>query len=1006
MAGDTLYQRFETLLEDLGIRLEFDTDDDAQQDVTTDTPNGQHEEERASESLPVQEKSPRGRQRRASFNSTYDAGDESTQRSKRRDTSRSSLSRLDTREPSTPEGRPPTRATTRAPERVPARAEQEGPAAPQARRGRLTAKEFANNLKHYQRRRRSTSSQSNAQIWRRAGSGGGHRNHRRPRTRDPVNNDSQPGEDSFEETMSSVPHTSSQPDNAAPPEFYYRPSDAQLLRIADTFDHCRMQNKTRKAVRRWCAVAWRAHDDHQRMETMAVRIDVEALLRQAFDSWRLQLQEKKRIAETDRFYANLGRRASRARDLYLLTKAFTHWAQCASEEVLRTSEARRHILRTKYFNAWREITAVNELKVRRQGLKKFHSLWRTRYGRSLVDGSRAITLYQENLVESLYWRWFWKFCERRAPQWRAGRMKRKYLADWIQAVRKCREREAWVEGHRREIVQRKTLQGWLERTRIILSCDREAVILRQRRLVGKLLPEWQHRLRLAPVARQVSIKVDWRIARSAFSACLVRFRAFGQSIQVDRARLLRNAWTEWNDRLRWQTLAHRIDDRVLLQTLYKWVLAERGIVLGRQLTQRSQTRVLAKFLGRWTTLKPRLDEAERIVRESRSRQLVRLVCGHWRRQLALLREKEQLAFEFHAPKAVQDVLRVWTARTDHARQLQRWATDANFYLLAKKSVKRWQNAMTESKRRKRREAYAQVRRRTKMNLARRVILPWRDRANHLTEMQQQAHNIQQNRLFVVGTGMFDHWRTRLDNVLNLNDHADLHYRASSLRRYLQSWSGRYQQQTVQEDQAQTYYVEMHVSTVAGTMLRKLSLRMLQVQRQQETARLLQERNDKRHFRNMFRHWQDMVLRRRFPPQEPWQSARTRRTLRVEDAYTAPLGREGRQGDASIPRRDFDPGGWNPPAESRPDTTPLPGYLSTPSKRAARAKDKVRMSMTPKTPATPRGLAFERRLRSQADPDSQPLVRRNQPGRFGASRLSHFEDIREASASPYGGNENG
>ena len=1004
MAGDTLYQRFETLLEDLGIRLEFDTDDEAQQNVTTDTPNGEHVDDRTNEVLPAQEKSPRGRQRRASFNSTYDAGEETTQRSKLRDTSRSSLSRLDIHGPSTPEARPPTRATTRAPERALPQTQQAGPAAPQARRGRLTAKEFANNLKHYQRRRRSTSSQSNVQIWRRAGSADNHGNHRRPRALDAVNIVSQPAGESPEETTLSVPQTDSSPNGAAPPEVFYRPSEVQMLRTAETFDYCRIQNTIRKALRRWSTVAGRVHADRRRMQAMAVRIDVEALLRQAFDHWRSKLREKKRVAETERFFANLERRASKARNLYLLTKAFTHWAQCASEEVLRTSVARRHILRTKYFNAWREITAVNELKVRRQGLKKFFIIWRRHFGTSLADSTKAVTVYRENLVQSLYWRWFWRFCERRAPQWRAGRMKRKYLGDWIGAVRKCREREGLVEDRRREMIQRNVLQGWLERTRIILSCDREAGVLLQRRLIGKLLPEWQHRLRLAPVARHVAIMVDWRIARSAFSACLARFRAVGQAAQVDRSRVLRNAWTDWNDHLRWQTLAHRIDDRVVLQALYKWVLAERSILFSRLLTRRSQTRVLSKFLGRWTTLKPRLDAQEGIVRNSGDKRLLQLVCGHWRHQLALLREKEQLAFEFHAPKVAQDVLRVWSARTEHVQQLQRLAKDANFYLLAKKSVKRWQDATSESKRRKRRDAYVQIRRRTKMNLARGVILPWRERANHLTEMHRQAHDVQQSHLLVIGTGIFDHWRSRLDNVLNIKDHADLHYKASSLRKYLYLWRGLYQQRNVQQEQAQTYYVEMHVSTVAASMLRKLSLRMLQVQRQQETARLLEERNDKRHFRNMFRHWQDIVSQRRFPRhQEPWQSARARRTYRAEDAYAAPL--SGIQEARGKSGHGFDPDDWIPPPEVRQNTMPLPGYLSTPSKRAARAKDRVRMSMTPQTPATPRGMSFERRLRSQAGTDPHPAVRMNQLGRAGASRLSHFEDIREASASPYGGNGN-
>ena len=944
----------------------------------------------------MQEEGSRGRRRRASFNSMYDAGDESTQRDKRRATSRSSLSRLDIQGPSTPNAQPSTRATTRGTQRTHSQDRQTDPTARHPRRGRLTAQEFANNLQRYQKRHRSASSQSNVQIWRRSGSRGNHGIQGRYPLPDPIGSVSQPAEDSLEETHSSLPRTD------IPPEVVHRLSNTQILRDADTFDHYRLQSILRKMLRRWGDVAWRVHIDHRNMEAMAVRIDSEALLRQAFEHWRFTYQGKRQAAETDRFFANLERRAGKARDLYLLTKAFTHWAQCASEEVVRTSVARRHILRTKYFNAWRDITAVNELKVRRQGLRKFFMAWKRRYGTSLADSTRAVIVYQEKLVESLYWRWFWSFCERRAPQWRAGRIKRKYLAVLVTAVRKCTDREYWIDGHYSEKLQRNTLREWLDRTRITLSCHREAAVFRQRRLIGKLLPEWQERLRLAPIARHISNVVDWRIARSAFSRLVVRFRAVGQAAQVDRLRVLRNGWTNWNDHLRWQTLAHRLDDRVALQALYRWVLAERSVLLRRLLAQRSQTRVLSRVLQGWATRKTRLDEAENAVQESRDGRLLRTVCGHWRQQLACHRQKEQLAFEFRSPKIAQDTFQVLVVRSEHMRQLQRWTKDAEFYLLAKKSIKRWQNATTESKRRKRRDAYVQVRRRTKMNLARRIILPWRERTHVATEMQRQAQDLYQSRLLNVGTNMFDHWRHRLDHFLNMYYHAQSLQQTTMLQSHLQLWTRLHQHRGAEQEQARTYYVEVHVSSVASTLLRKLSLRAFEIQRQQETAESLKERTEKKHFRNIFRHWQDIALERTSQRrQEPLQSARARRSTRLDDNYAGGVGPLLRRGDVIFASQDFDSGNSLPALEARQNTTPMPGYLSTPSKRAARAKDKLRISMTPKTPGTPKNVSFEHRLRSEAGTDPLPFARRNPPARSGSLWKSHFEDIQEASPSPYG-----
>ncbi len=930
----------------------------------------------------------RGRRRRASFNSMYDAGDESAQKPGIRAISRSSLSQLDVRDHSSPNARPSTRATTTAMERAQPQDTQQASPAPQSRRGRLTAQEFANNLQHYQRRNRSTSSQSNVHIWRRSGSRDSYGPRSHPRMPENV---SVPTRESLEETLSFSSQIDVHPDSVDI-------SQNRTTRDVEVFEQYRLQRFVRRLLHQWCTVASQSQVDHRTMEAMALRIDMETLLRQGFDHWRSAYQQTKRAVETDRFFATLERRASKARDLYLVAKAFTHWAQCASDEGLRTSVARRHILRTKYFNAWREITAVNELKVRRQRLTKFFRIWTKRYGMVCADNTRALAHYHERLVESLYWRWFWRFCERRAPQWRAERMRKKVFSQWVKAVGTCREREAWIEARYTESIQRSSVHRWLERTRIILSCDREAVIFWQRRLIGRLLPEWQTRLRLAPLARQISFMVDWRIARSALSVWVGQVRALRHAAQVDRLRVLRNAWTTWNDALRWRTLAHRIDDRVVLQALYKWVLAQRLILLSRLLLQKSKARVFYTFLDGWRALRTRLDTQEGAVNESRNRRLLSSICGCWQHQLAMSRRKDQIALVFNAPSVTQHALRIWIARSGHMRQLQRWADDAEFYLLATKSVKRWRMATTESKRRKRRDIYTQLRRQVKMNLARRVILPWRERTQVITQMQQYAQDMYQAHLFKVGTNLFDRWRHQLDMVLNMDRHARSLKDASLVQTHLQLWIKGYRQQSTREEQARSYYVGIHVSRIADSLLRKLSLRVFEIGRGQETAESFRDRIEKKRFRNIFRHWQENALLRRFhKPQQALESPRAPRLARFDLGKTPATGSNSRQESGTVSERGFDLEDWIPSLEAQQTTTPLPGYLNTPSKRAAAAKEAIfQMSMTPKTPMTPKGTPFERRLRSQPGTDPLPLARRTQLRRSESQRQSRFEDIKEAS----------
>ena len=80
------------------------------------------------------------------------------------------------------------------------------------------------------------------------------------------------------------------------------------------------------------------------MARIAQNHDQRLLKTQAFSIWAAKLLDKRQAAETEQFFEQYERRATRARDLFLLNKAFTHWAQSTSDEVARTSVARRHVI--------------------------------------------------------------------------------------------------------------------------------------------------------------------------------------------------------------------------------------------------------------------------------------------------------------------------------------------------------------------------------------------------------------------------------------------------------------------------------------------------------------------------------------------------------------------------------------------------------------------------------------------------------------------------------------
>ena len=982
--GQSLYESFESLLAELGFQIEFVADGEGAQEITKNL-GAEYKAENGVDGQIGLNNGSRRRPRRTSFNSIYDAEGESTRAIRPRDTSRASMSRLETSQSAILDIRPSTRATTRNTEKTSANALSSKPPTVPARRGRLTAEEFAKGSSYSQRRPESISSQRGYRRNIRSGSTPSNRN---ARVHAALVSEISPNSSHRQSDTSQALHVSH---DLQPPyvlgqnERFYNPSKTQLLRDAYEFHNYRIRSVARDAVDKWCFAAFQARDQHEHMERLAAAHDKEILLRQAFEHWRLRLHARKQAAETERFFSRLERRATKARDLYLLAKAFSHWAQCTQEEILRTFDARQHILSTKYFRAWHEITIVNQLKMRRQGLRKFFSVWKQRYITAVTSEIKADLRRHDSLLRNTYWHWFWYFCERRAPEWRAARLKRKYLFQCVATWRSNVRLNQQVALQSINKSRKKILLPWLEKARFAVSALQDADSFSRQRQAAHTLQTWRRITQYAPLARQVSNMVDWRVAGETFSTFIFRYRFEKQAESVSRLRIMRTAWTHWNDRLRWQSLARRLDDRFLLESLYKWVIAERYLLLHRLSEERLKQRML-NILKQYCRLRQAARENGRqVTEEAQKERFMRSLIRCWHSQLVLYRQDERIAFEFGAPKVAQEAMQLWTQGLGHVQDLNSMAKHANDYFLQRYCYKRWQSATTNSKRQKRRNAYVQVRRRSKMSLAARVLRQWHSLSAKTQDMHRQAGFVSQNRLLQVGTGFFDHWTGQYDLRKGQDYQATQHYQKRLLERHLYTWIERLEGQVTLEETAELNN-EMRVKNIAFSWCNKLRLKIIELKGREANAENLRAWYEKRHFRNLLRHWQAQTaakVDRTY--QQTTFSSRIQRARPPAEAAD----RDGSTRQAED-WTDFDVGDWIPALEAQSSNTPLPGYLSTPSKRAARAKAMVRVS------TTPAGTPFAHRHRIQTG--STPQTSRR--GAFGKSatalRGSTFGTITEDS----------
>ncbi|EFR05014.1 hypothetical protein MGYG_08017 [Nannizzia gypsea CBS 118893] len=980
----SISERFESLLASLGIRLEYGEDAEPNESL----PNGISPHARE-DSVHVLQQRPNGVQprkvegrRRASFDSVYDATQDLSQRAINRPSSRSSMSRLES-------------GTVRSLDfdaEIKKLYPYKSDRSPQRQRSRNSAGSDINGqasrvLDDDSNSFSSESSQhSNAQEL-----GSGHRT-------DPnIVLEHQYSENGLSITSDETPDTPQ-----VPPELFYQPSNTQRLRDASVFDMYRQRNALRLMLSSWSKTAKRKRELVQAMEQRAIYYDSKALVVQVLDLWKAALQDKREAAEAEReasqnekFFNNLEERAARARDLYLLTKAFTHWSQIASDEVHRTETARRHLLCIKYFNAWREITAVNELKAQRFILKRPFKLWHTQHQQIASLASQADEFRQRSLKRRTYSYWFWSFCDRLAPRWNRERLKQRSFIAWLRALRTQRERDLSIDSNRTLDSLKITFQALVRKYREVSSAESSANDHWKAHTTSHYLTEWSVKQKYRTPFAEVTSRVNTKLLRSCLESWSRQTRMERSARDADRLRVMRNCWTTWNDHLRCQALSSRTEERIVLQALYKWILMGRLRLLNRIHQQRMKASYLKTLMENSRGLYNELLVKEARFRTNRKRKLAQAAFSYWKQRLDIQKQRELVSRAFYAPPVQQEVLQSWKARSDHLATLNTWAKKSEYFFLTTKTLKQWRSATAESAKRRRLEAYAAIRRKVKMNLASAIISAWRSRCATVREMHQQSTQIYGAKLIATGTNIFHLWSEKTTQRAQHLADAQLYYNRQLVYNNLTHWAGMQRSYQMLDEKA-TRFLEIHVSGIALAQIRKLSLRIFEVKTRLETADALYGRNTRKHYRNMIHHWREKAKISKdfdsFPIETPSKGGHS---IRVDDPHEwQGIDHSHERGELPIRQPDF--------TSHTPISTP--GYLNSPSKRAARARALVQMSTTP---ATPLPTSFPSKLWAASEPRLQPIYStRRSAFKRGATSTNVRFAIDEEPESPTEGRSTG
>lgn len=729
----------------------------------------------------------------------------------------------------------------------------------------------------------------------------------------------------------------------------------------------------KRQLRIWRDKAMKARGHTANLNSLAWEKDRNVLLSLALENWRNSLLKKQHVTETEQFFAHLERRSEQARNLYLLHKAFTHWGTSSFEAAERTSVARRHIIKTRTFNAWRDITAINELKVRRQVIRKFFAIWKHQHNLLASDDARSVQIYEGNLVDQVYRQWLLKFSDIKATAWRSGNLKRRTLFRWTVVFQSVEAHQRAADERRLLQLARNAWQIWRAKSQDRIRYDWEARSSYQARVSSVILKTWRRETGVIPSKKTLQTDVNLRLLRSTFRLWLQRTRQEHQATAIDKLRITLEAWTNWRHKLRFQVLQTRVNDHVILRSIYKWVLTERSVLAQRLINQR----MLLNYLHQWTLRSKSVREHrwdhEDLAQTVAMRRVCNLTLKSWHARLQSQQQQEADASNIYIPRRLTNALSRWSERTRHVQQLERWFRDAEFYFLASKTLKRWKVSTEAAKREKRKAAYVQMRRTMKMNLARGAIFDWRSHAQQIRELHSRALDLNQNRSVVLGMNIFDRWRARVEELEELN----ALWRERVLRKQFALWRGR-----------TTAFRDLEVEAIInfqerqqGQAIKKWGLLTLQLKSQSRYAGEIREKNLKRSFRKTFVYWQQRTAQKL-----PAKSSR-------HDA-SYPVGATPRAEMWSESGDDTEVDEWARGLDDPNVFTPIPGYLKTPSKRLERVTAAAaRFSST--TPRAPFPSPFDRQMRGRSLGSSLPPVRRG-GAKSQSSMGAEFADIAEMS----------
>ncbi|KAF7950430.1 hypothetical protein EAE96_007715 [Botrytis aclada] len=699
----------------------------------------------------------------------------------------------------------------------------------------------------------------------------------------------------------------------------------------------------------------RLHDQRiyeaQQAKLYKAQKDAEKARLAELEAERAELEFEQKYRAKEKKFARIGLRAVSCRNDHLKEKAFTHWLAITQDKVEATKAAERQLMRSRTFKAWKSHTKKSEEKVqlgeekaRLVQLKKFLGKWKAKKEKIDVDELEAAEVDKCNMLERV----FSKMAEKKKvtdfSKELEQKNKQRALSTWVEKAQAVAEATQLADDENLLKAVEKTMKTWNEKTVKQVALSQEAEIIAETKRKADSMQKWHREAQTAPARRRVQGGHNAGVLKGALHSWKKRAEKEKQATEIDRAKILHEAFTKWRHQTRAKILQTISEGRAVAKAFKIWQLKTKLKGAKAQREEEIKFACLEVWFDRAQDTRSRRWEREETARRYDNTNLATSVLKCWYARMDEKADFEAQAAEVQAPRILGECFDSMREKVKKIAIDNKTARGCRKFFLMRTALYAWRDATFKAKREKRKQAYIKVRRNRKYAIARRWLSCWRAKAQEKMALNEQAGQFAQGKTYIIGMDKFDQWRARTDEVA---EYEPL-WKEMVMRKFFNRWKNRTESLQVLNIEATLDHQEHNQSEA----LRKWRLKAIQAKARANTAKEVHDRSTRRGQRKMLHHWQ-----KRTANQRPIVQDGTPPGTETAENWSD-FGDEVEMDEISRRLYEKRPAVERRPAVLNPTT---PGYMATPSRRRVAASVRYQSTSARGTLQTPRTAPIKSRF---------------------------------------------